>query len=349
MQRLDYDQAWIDMAGNVVGVVRGGPGPVTMFNGHMDIVDAGNPDSWQHPPFGAEIHEEHLWGRGSADMKGALAGMLFAAGLFKSWNRKPKGDIIVCTVGLEEVGGWGTHLLLKDGHLSAERAVVGEPTNNRILLGHRGRIILKAHIKGQSMHGSIVNNRANPLFSLARFIDSLSEVTASLAGRFSYLTIVPTATTSSPVSSNVTASVVTQSLDVRVGPDVDAEMICQELNQLLQECLGRDCSGRVDIAKQKLRTFTGIDLEVNDLVPGYELSTDHPWPTEAAAILRTVLAQDPLGELAGYTCDASRLYQEGIPTILFGPGDIGLAHAVGERIPIQQLLESVVGYMALVW
>jgi acetylornithine deacetylase/succinyl-diaminopimelate desuccinylase-like protein len=282
-------------------------------------------------------------------MKGALAGMLFAAGLFKSWNRKPRGDIIVCTVGLEEVGGWGTHLLLKDGHLSAERAVVGEPTNNRILLGHRGRIILKAHIKGQSMHGSIVNNRANPLFSLARFIDSLSEVTASLAGRFSYLTIVPTATTSSPVTSNVTASVVTQSLDVRVGPDVDAEMICQELNQLLQECLGRDCSGRVDIAKQKLRTFTGIDLEVNDLVPGYELSTDHPWPTEAAAILRTVLAQDPLGELAGYTCDASRLYQEGIPTILFGPGDIGLAHAVGERIPIQQLLESVVGYMALVW
>lgn len=349
MQRLNYDEAYLDQAGNVVGIVRGEGGPATIFNGHMDIVDAGKPDDWQHPAFGAEIHQGYLWGRGSADMKGALAGMLFAAGLFKTWNRKPKGDVMLCTVGLEEIGGWGTYLLLKDSRLRAERAVVGEPTNNRILLGHRGRLILKAHFKGQSMHGSIVKHDANPLFSLARFIGSLPEVSAALAEQVSYLTITPTATTSLPGSANVTASDVTQTLDARLGPGVDAGMILAALNQLLQQSLGGQCSGSVDIARQTLQTYTGIELEVDDFMPGYELPRDHAWAIEAAARLGTVGAGDPFEGLASYACDACRLDQEGIPTILFGPGDISLAHAAGERLPVEQLLESVVGYMALVW
>ena len=78
MQELDYDETWIDAAGNVIGLVKGGDGPTTMFNGHMDIVDAGNPDDWQHPPFEAEVHEGHIWGRGSADMKGGLAAIISA-------------------------------------------------------------------------------------------------------------------------------------------------------------------------------------------------------------------------------------------------------------------------------
>jgi succinyl-diaminopimelate desuccinylase len=348
MQKLDYDETWIDAAGNVIGVVRGGEGPTTMLNGHMDVVDAGNVDDWRYPPFGAEIHEGYIWGRGSADMKGPLAGMIFAAGLFKGWNHEPKGDVIVCAVSLEEVGGWGTHLLMGNSDLSAERAVVGEPTNNHLLLGHRGRIILHAHIKGTSMHSSIVNHDANPLFSLARFIVSLPGASDLLARQIGYLTVTPTVTTSSPTSANATPSDVTQTLDVRVGPGVESEMIALELNELLRINLGKDCSGSVDIAKQKLKTYTGIELEVDDFVPGYELPMDDPWAGEAGASLRTVLARDPFGELARFTCDACRLHQAGIPAILFGPGDISLAHTARERIPIEQLLEGIVGYMALV-
>jgi acetylornithine deacetylase/succinyl-diaminopimelate desuccinylase-like protein len=319
-----------------------------MFNGHMDVVAAGNLDDWQYPAFGAEIHDGYVWGRGSADMKGPLAAMIYAAGLSKAWGRAPSGDIIVCAVSLEEVGGWGTQLLLEHNDLEVQRAVVGEPTDSRLLHGHRGRIILKAHIKGKSMHGSIVDREANPLFSLARFIEALPEASATLAERVSYLTVTPTAIASSPAGPNVTPSDLTQTLDVRTGPDVEADMVRRELKALLQKSLGGACSGSVEIARQDMKTYTGIEIKVDDLVPGYELSPDDPWAREARERLKPALGQDPLGELASFACDACRLGQAGVPTFLFGPGDIALAHSANERIPIEQMLEGVVAYMALV-
>ena len=348
MRRLDYDEAWMDAAGNVIGIVKGGAGPKTMFNGHMDVVDAGNPDDWEHPPFAAEVHDGHVWGRGAADMKGGLAAMLFAAACFKIWNRQPKGDIIVTAAGMEEVGGWGSQLMVKEGAFGAERAVVGEPTGLRLLSGHRGRIILQARIQGKSMHGSNVNYEANPLLSLARFIGGLPDLSESLAERLSYLTVVPTAIAAPLTGANVTPPEVIQTLDVRVGPDVEAGMIVRELNEHLGESLGGECSGNVEIARQVLKTHTGIKLEVDDLVPGYEVDADHPWVREAEAALRAVLGRDPTGPLALYTTDACHLGRAGVPTLLFGPGDIGVAHTTNERLPVEQLLESVVGYVALV-
>ncbi len=348
MRDLGYDEAGMDAAGNVIGVVKGGEGSKTVFNGHMDVVEAGNPDDWEHPPFAGEVHDGYIWGRGSADMKGGLAAMIFAAACFKMWDRQPKGDIVVTAAGMEEVGGWGSHLMVKEGAFGAERAVVGEPTGLRLLSGHRGRIILKARIQGKSMHGSNVNYEANPLLSLARFVNGLPELSEGLAERLSYLTVAPTAITAPPTGANVTPPEVTQTLDVRVGPDVDAGMIVRELNERLGKSLGDECSGSVEIARQALRTHTGIELEMDDLVPGYQVAADHPWAREAEATLRAVLGRDPMGPLALYTTDACHLGGAGVPTLLFGPGNIAVAHTTHERLPVEQLLESVVGYMALV-
>ncbi|GAB4536334.1 MAG: YgeY family selenium metabolism-linked hydrolase [Anaerolineae bacterium] len=348
MQHLGYDEAWMDRAGNVIGIIKGGDGPRTIFNGHMDIVDAGNPADWAHPPFSGEVHDGHIWGRGSADMKGGLAAMISAAGLFKTWKRKPRGDVIVTAAGMEELGGWGSHLMMQDSNLQAGRAVVGEPTNLRLLAGHRGRIIFKVHIRGQSMHGSNVDYQANPLLSLAGFINGIPKLSAGLAERLSYLTIAPTALAVPPSGANVTPAEVTQTLDVRIGPAVDAEMIRARLDEHLRQNLGSGCTGSVEIARQTLRTHTGVELAVDDLVPGYEVPAGHAWAQEAEAALRIVLGRDPWGELALYTTDACHLGQAGVPTLLFGPGDIAVAHTTRERLPIEQLLESVVGYMALV-
>jgi len=348
MQQLNYDETRTDAAGNVVGIVRGGSGPSTIFNGHMDVVDAGNPEDWQYPPFGAEIRQGFMWGRGSADMKCALTAMIFAAGLFKQWPRTPVGDVIVTAVPMEEIGGWGTHLLLENSTFSAGRAVVGEPTNNRLVPGHRVRMVLYADIKGEAMHGSLANHEANPLFTLARFIESLVNVTTSLRQKVGYLTITPTVTICPPGGSNITPSTVTQMLDVRADPNVDTELIISTLNDLLQNKLGQACSGQVRLVKLQIKTYTGIELEVDDLVPGYVLPPDDPWLTECRKKLGVVLGQDPIGEVARFTCDACRLYRAGIPTVIFGPGDISVAHAADERISIEQFLESVAAYMALV-
>jgi acetylornithine deacetylase/succinyl-diaminopimelate desuccinylase-like protein len=283
-------------------------------------------------------------------MKSSLAGMVYAAGLFKVWGRRPGGDVVVCGAGLEELGGWGSHLLLKDGRVRAERAVVGEPTGNRLFLGHRGRIILQAQLRGRSTHGSVVDYEANPLLSLARFLDGLPGLAASLAERASYLTMAPTALSAAPAARNVTPAEVVQTLDVRVGPGIEAERVRQAVGGLLQSSLGTGCSGQVVVARQQVRTHTGVELDVEDVVPGYELAASHAWAGEARAVLSAALGRDVgQGEIAGYACDAVHLYQgAGIPTIIFGPGDIGVAHTNREHIPVEQVLEAVVGMMGLV-
>jgi acetylornithine deacetylase/succinyl-diaminopimelate desuccinylase-like protein len=126
------------------------------------------------------------------------------------------------------------------------------------------------------------------------------------------------------------------------------EMIIPELNEMLQSVLGKECTGNVFTAKQQIKTHTGVELAVDDFVPGYELSTDDEWFVESRNILGGVLGRDPLGDVARFTCDANRLYQAGIPTVIFGPGDISVAHTTNESISIEQLLEGVVCYMALV-
>lgn len=348
MQQLDFDESWLDPAGNVIGIVKGSGGPTTMFNGHMDVVDPGNPADWKYPAFGAEIRQNFMWGRGSADMKCALTAMIFAAGLFKRWQRRPAGDIIVAAVIMEEIGGWGTHLLLQNSVLRADRAVVGEPTKNRLVPGHQVRMVLEAQIKGESKHSSLADHESNPLFTLARFINALPGVTASLQEQVGYLTITPTVTVCPPGSSNITPATITQTLDVRADPGVDTGLVILELDKLLQHNLGQKCAGQVRLDKLQLKTYTGIDLEVDNFVPGYMLPADDPWLQECWEKLTIGLGRGPTGEVARFTCDASRLYLAGIPTVIFGPGDISVAHTTDERISIEQFLESVVAYMALV-
>ena len=348
MQNLNFDEVWTDAAGNVIGLVKGGDRPATLLNGHMDVVGIGNPDDWRYPPFGAEIHDGWMWGRGTADMKGGLASMIFAASLLKQVDRPLPGDVMVTVVGLEEVGGWGTRMLLEDKRLrAAGRAVVGEPTNNRLLPGHRLRLLLKVSINSRGGHASLSNQEANPIIALARFIYGLPQATASLRQRVGYLTITPTNIKSSPTASNVLTSDVTQMLDVRADPGTTPDMIRPELDQLLQQSLGQECWGKVEPDRVRVSTYTGLKLEDDDFVPGCILPEEDEWFKESRAKLAVVMGEDPLGEAARFTCDASRLYEAGIPPIIFGPGDITLAHSSVERIALEQIVDSTAGYMAL--
>jgi hypothetical protein len=95
MEALGYDEVRTDDAGNVLGVLRGaGRAPSVMLNTHLDHVDAGDPDAWPHPPFGGEIHDGRVWGRGAVDIKGPLAAQVHSVGRLADGER-PDGDVWV--------------------------------------------------------------------------------------------------------------------------------------------------------------------------------------------------------------------------------------------------------------
>jgi succinyl-diaminopimelate desuccinylase len=345
MEHLHYDRVWVDKAGNVVGHIAGGDGPSLMFNGHMDHVDAGDPAHWSHPPFGGEIVGGELWGRGAADMKGALAAMVYAGGLVKKLGTPLPGDRYVTAVVQEEVGGLGARHLART--LPAARVVVGETSGNHLRRGHRGRVELTAHFEGRSVHASMPHLGVNPHFSMARFLAGLHSLSMAADPVYDASTVAPTRVVSQPESCNVTPSALRLVLDWRNIPGEGTAEIVTKLEDLLARSLGQGCQGRIEIATKELVSYTGLQMSYPDTFASFTTATDHPWLSESQRVLALALDREVKVGTWRFATDGGHLAAAGAAVLGFGPGDEAVVHTVEERLPVDQLLESVVGYMAL--
>ena len=175
MTRLGYDQVWIDDVGNVIGLIRGsGGGPRLQFNTHLDHVDPGDLAAWPYPPYGGEVHNGAIWGRGACDIKGQTATQVHAMAALKAAGLPHRADIYVVAVVFEELGGLGTRRLAET--LPCDYAVIGEATGNRLMRGHRGRTEVVVRFRGRSVHASMPALGINPHYSAACFLTGVRDM-----------------------------------------------------------------------------------------------------------------------------------------------------------------------------
>lgn len=347
MESLGYDRAWLDEAGNAIGYISGGDGPSLMLNGHMDHVDAGDWHDWPYPPFGGEIHGGELWGRGAADMKGALAAMVYAGGLAKKLGLPLPGDLYVTGVVQEEVGGLGARHLAQT--LPVDRAVIGESSANHLRRGHRGRVELGAHFAGRSVHASMPSLGINPHFSLARFVAGLRELDMAADRDYGVSTVVPTRVLSEPASANITPASLHLVLDWRNIPGEDPEAIVAKLEALLAHSLESGCRGHIQVATKELVSYTGLEMSYLDTFPSFTTAADHPWLAQVQDILAGALGRNVEVGTWRFATDGGHFAAAGATVLGFGPGDDALVHTVQERVPVDQLVQSLVGYSALIY
>ncbi len=345
MERLGFDRVWSDEAGNVIGWIRGGDGPSLMLNGHMDHVDAGDFNGWPHPPFGGEIHDGELWGRGAADMKGALAAMTYVGSLVKKLGASLPGDLYVSGVVQEEVGGLGARHLARA--LPVDRAVIGEASGNHLRRGHRGRVELCAYFEGRSVHASMPDLGINPHFSMSRFLAGLRAMEMATDPDYGASTVAPTRVVSEPMSANITPSSLQLVLDWRNIPGETPEEVVATLEGVLARSLEPGCRGRIEVATKDLVSFSGWRMTYPDTFPSFTTAADHPWLGEARSVLATALGRPVEVGTWRFATDGGHFATEGVTVLGFGPGDEALVHTVEERLPIEQLVESVVAYTAL--
>ena len=137
MQSLGFSDVRADEVGNVIGVTPGlGKAPPVLLNCHLDVVDEGDHDAWETPPFAGEIVDDVLHGRGAMDIKGPLALMTYAAA---GLSELAQGDIIVAHTVFEERGGLGMKHLLDSSSVNPGAVILGEATHGDVCIGHRGR------------------------------------------------------------------------------------------------------------------------------------------------------------------------------------------------------------------
>jgi putative selenium metabolism hydrolase len=345
MWRLGYDEVATDRVGNVIGTLRGATAPSLMFNGHMDHVDPGDSGSWPYPPYSGALVDGELWGRGTVDMKAALAAMIYAGGLARRNGLTLPGDLIVAAVVLEEGGGVGTHEVLT--YLRPGMCVVGESSAGSVMRGHRGRVEFVARVAGRSVHASVPDLGANPHYPLARFLTRLEGLAMAVDPVFGPASVAPTLYRTDQTSPNVTPGEARLTLDWRTLPGQDADEIASQLERLLREDAPDGFKAEVLVVENHFTTYTGQQVDLPARFPSFSFPVDH-WLVGGAqrAVSRVLGREVPVG-IWRFATDGGQAAALGIPTVGFGPGDPNVVHTNRECVTVTSLVEALAGYLAL--
>ncbi|HEX5869370.1 MAG TPA: M20/M25/M40 family metallo-hydrolase [Longimicrobium sp.] len=352
LRALGVDEARIDRAGNVVARVIGtGDAPAVMLCSHMDVVDAGDADGWEHDPYGGVIADGALHGRGTMDVKGQLALQVYAAARFV--DPRPAGDIRMIFTVFEEKGGWGMmhHMETMEGRPGA--VILGEATGCDLCTGHRGHAELAVEIHGLAAHASTPERGCNPNHALPYVLLALRELAAAqpkdpVLGR---ATLTPTVLETWPRSGNVIPDRVRITLDMRVLPGWDEAEAIAELRALLAERVPEMAGIRVEVLPGRAthRAWTDWEDEHSNFTPGFLLPDDHPVVEAAFHAIHAATGKKPairqwkFGTDGGHSCGT-----HGIPTIGFAPGLETLAHTNRERLDLAQARVAYDAYPALI-
>jgi acetylornithine deacetylase len=321
-----YEQKVVKGRFNVVAILRGkGAGKSLMLNGHMDTVGTLGMTVKPFTPF---VDNGKLFGRGSCDMKGSLAAMIGAMEALAATNERLAGDVLFTAVVDEEYMSIGTSELVK--RFRADAAIVGEPTKMNIATAHRGYAWLEVETVGKPAHGSMPEKGADAIEKMARIISQLDSIRMkSNVHRHPLLgtTSIHTSTiTGGSDWSTVPARCVLR-LERRLLPGEKSQAPVEELRKAIQKYSRRDKT-----VKATVRLIHRADpMEL----------TDAPH----ISILKKNL--DGIARIVGvpYWSDAAILCNRAkIPTCLFGPGDIAVAHGPAEHVKIQDVLRAAHAY-----
>lgn len=320
--------------------------PTILFCGHTDTVPLNDGDAGHG--FSGEVRDGRLLGRGAADMKGPLAAMAAALVALDGALDELGGAATLAAVVDEEMESLGAEALVRSG-LRADGAVVGEPTGNRVALGHRGLEWLAIDFTGRAAHGGTPERGVNAIVAAARFVSLVEQrLAAPFAARHHPLLGPPTlnfGTVRGGDQPSTVAAACTLTFDRRSLPGESYASMSAELAELLAEI-----EAEMPGLRTTLRRVEGgmATLEHCALLT----AEDTPLARAAFAARRQVLgagataADEPIA-FPAWTDGALLASFGGIPTIVLGPGDLADAHSPRESIDVAELETGARIYAAL--
>lgn len=331
---------------NVVGIWPGNSSgdKTILLSGHMDVVGSGSPEDWKYPPYAGEVREGYLWGRGSADMKGAIACMIAAVKFLKERGWKPRYNLMIATTVDDEIAGkMGMRFLIDEG-LRREGLplpsfhILGEATDLNLMTTFKGRIWVRIGISGRAAHGGAPQEGINA-------IEKAIEVALAMRGLVAESQHNPhpmlgpdtcnLGTIRGGSRVNVVPDFCVMEYDVRMGPPSNARIYISKIEELLDK-LSKDRSIKMSL------------FEVFEERDPVETPLDHPILEVLKEIIQKVTGREPT--LMG-TLSAGDLYyslKKGIPGVWFGPGDPKIIHKVNERVPLEHLKLATEVYMNII-
>ena len=340
--RADPDWPGEEMSRSSLPVVIGRAGReggrTVVLSGHLDVVPPGDPATWTVDPWAGEVRDGALYGRGACDMKGGVASILAAVRALGAAGDLARldGEIVVALVPSEEDGGQGTLAAIRAG-VRGDVAIIPEPSNLDVVVAHAGAITFRLTVPGRAAHASQRRegvSALDKLFVLSRALEE-DEARRNAAEADPLMTALglPYPTIIGIVTGGVWASTVLDRITadgrygVRLGQspaEAEAELGAAVAAACAQDDFLREHPATIEITGGRFGSA--------------RVASDDPLPVGLADVIESVSGRRPaiLGE--PYGADM-RLFVTvaGTPCVMFGPGDVRVAHSADEHVPLAEV------------
>jgi len=352
MKTVGFDDAWVDEQGNAIGKIKGtGGGKTVLLDGHMDTVEVSDIKKWTHDPFGAEIDNGRIYGRGAADMKGALAAMIMAAG-FLAGDKRPEGDVYVSGTAMEEISeGCALSHIIKN--VKPDYVIIGEASMLNLNIGQRGRGEIVVSTKGKPAHSSNPDVGINAVYKMMKLIEGIRNIPVSHHEMLGNGILELTDIISSPYpGASVVPELCTATFDRRLLINETEESVLEPIRKLIDELKKEDpkFDAEAYVAGMDLEFYTGFKTKHLKFAPAWCLDKEKNADLINCALeaLRTAGLDPAVSSYKFCTNGSASAGIHRIPTIGFGPCAESQAHVVDEYVEIAQLEGACCGYYNLI-
>lgn len=311
-----------------------------LLNGHVDVVSPGDPALWSDDPWSGLLRDGRIFGRGSCDMKAGVTAGIFAIEVLQQLGYRPAHDLLLSSVIGEESGGVGALTTIVHG-VHADGVVVLEPTNGSICPVQAGALTFRLTVQGRAAHGAM---KSEGVSAIAKFLSLFQAIEALDLRRHCDYTnpIYPNPANIAPISIGTVRggewhSTVPEAVVVEGRCGVFPGETPQSARALLAATIAESAAADPWLAEHppRLEWFEGQ-------FESCATPVDHPLLTTLAAAHRQVHGDAPAIEGVPYGADL-RLFvnHAGMPGVLYGPGDVRLAHAANESVGVEEVVAAV--------
>jgi len=344
MKALAFDEVELDEYGSVIGVIHGAePGPTLLFDAHTDTVDVTGGVAWERDPFSGEVADGFLYGRGSADMKGALAAMIHAAaGVDRS---RTKGRVVVSASPMEEVlEGVALEAVMRS--FPPDFVVIGEATDLNLARGGRGRAEIHLETIGVPTHSSAPHLGRNAVLDMMKVIAGAEGIELADDPLMGPAILALTEISSAPFPANsVIPSICRATYDRRLIPGETEEDVLEPFHSLSRV---HELNLHAIVGLGEYVTFTGSPLSQKKFFPAWVFPEDDWFVVQA---LRGLTGKGLSPDVGAYRFCTNAAYSAGVagvPTVGFGPAKETDAHLVDERLRLEDLKAAAMGYSGII-
>ena len=316
---------------NLVAEKRWGRGGRTLiFNGHLDVVPAGSPSQWKHPPFQGKLYRGRIYGRGSSDMKSGIASFIHALSTIEH-SRVPlhQSAVILHLVSDEESHGHqGMEFLTRRERIRGDAVLVGEPTGLQPVIAQKGALWVRILTLGKSAHGSKPHLGVNAVEKMMKLIERLHFIPLEKEHPLLGKPTLSIGTIRGGTKVNVVPDRCEIEVDRRLLPGERKEEVLKEIKEVLDSLRSEDPSFQYRMEEIDYAEPSEVDPEKEIVKTGVEA-------------IQSVMGKKPmLRGFSGFTDSRFYTNQCHIPTLIFGPGGVDQSHTTDESVEVEALVHA---------